>query len=76
MTFFLITTQSLQQEFRTNRNYWTPAFEEVTEWELLEGPLNKYQQQKGMLISPADLAGCRKIIVSDHQEAMEMAKGL
>jgi len=48
----------------------------VTEWELLEGPLNKYQQQKGMLISPADLAGCRKIIVSDHQEAMEMAKGL
>jgi len=28
-----------KQEFRTNRNYWTPAFEEVTEWELLEVPL-------------------------------------
>jgi hypothetical protein len=25
-----------KQEFRTNRNYWTPTFEEVTEWELLE----------------------------------------
>jgi hypothetical protein len=38
--------------------------------------LKKYRQQGGILISPADLTGCRKITVSDHQEAMEMVKGL
>jgi hypothetical protein len=27
-------------ESRTNRNYWTPAFAGVTNWELLEVPLN------------------------------------
>ena len=29
-----------KQESRSNRNYWTPAFAGVTDWELLEVPIN------------------------------------